>query len=214
MIRARTVGLAFVAVFAVSVVASASASAHEWKIGGNPITTATSVKSKSTLELEDTKEKVRVKCSGFDKGTVGPGAGDVVEKVTADEAGTNNTITCSFVARGLCEASPAPTAVAVHLPWKTTIETVGTETRDVITADGAGEPGWAVTCKAPLLGNITDTCTAATGNTAMTNVTGGVNLTFDKNSPKANCSRGGTGTGLVEGPDLVESPGGGVLTFN
>jgi len=214
MKRINVIGLALVAALALSVVAAASASAHEWLIGGKAIAKATAVTSKGTLELEDSKATggaVKVSCTGIDKGTVGPGAADEITSITNEKG--ENTITCTFVKNGACEAGTAPTAAAVDLPWKTTIEAVEGRTRDVIRENGKGEPGWAVTCKT-FLGNITDTCKTKEGNTALAEVAEGVNATFDAFSPKATCSNGGAGAGVVTGTDLIKSPAEGKLGFN
>jgi len=214
MLRIRIIGLAIMAVFAMSAVAASSASAHEWLISGKPIAKATTIMSHGTLELEDSVAGTAVSCTGFDTGTVGPGAADLISKISSTVLGASNVITCSFVKQGLCE-STAPTALAEHLPWKTEIYTSATGTRDMITADGAGEPGWTVTCHVG--GAATpDTCTAALGSTGLANVTGGggVNATFEEHSQKANCTIGGTEAGVVRGTDLLLSPAAGEpLTF-
>ncbi len=214
MLRVQMIGVALVAVFAMSAVAATGASAHEWLLGGKPITAAKTIMSKGTLELTDdaaTGGAVAVSCAGFDTGTVGPGAADLISKVTAEELGTNNSITCTFVKKGACEGTTAK-AVALALPWKTEIYSEGTETRDMITSDGAGSPGWGVTCKT-LLGSMEDKCTVALGSTALANVTGGVDATFEKKSQKASCSLGNSTSGLVSGADFLESPAGETLTF-
>jgi hypothetical protein len=226
MKRISITGLMLVAALALSAVAVASASAHEWLIGGKAVAKATKITSEGTLELEDSKViggAVRVICTGKDEGTVGPGATDEITNIT-NAAGTSKTIICKFAKnakgeeiRGACEAEAkfAPKAVAVNLPWVTTIETVEARTRDVIRAHaGGGEPGWSVTCKAGLLGEQVDTCTAPAGNTALAEVAGGVDATFDANSPKAKCTKGGAGAGSVTGTDLLKSPAEGKLGFN
>jgi hypothetical protein len=206
------------AVFAMSAVAAASASAeHQWLINGSLLASPVKTHSKGTLTLTDhtvTGGETQVTCTGFDDGFVGPHALDLILAVTAELLGTNKKITCSFVAgkNGGCEASTAPTAEAVGLPWRTELYLRGAEVRDMITPDGAGNPGWAVTCKT-ILGNMTDTCTTALGSTALANVAAGVSATFDKVSSEenpANCKLGGGAerakVGLVSGSDLIESP--------
>jgi hypothetical protein len=201
MSRIRIIGLALVAVFAMTAVAAASASAHEWQIGGKAIVTATVTKSKGTLTLTDKKggifkEEVKLTCKGTDEGTVGPGAADTVTAVTATECKTE---------KGTC---PSPTAKATHLPWKTELVSgTGSEVRDTITSGGSGEPGYNVVCA----GLVEDECVGNT-STKAENTTGGVNEIFDANSANAKCSRGGANAGEVRGTDLIESPTGGVLT--
>jgi len=200
MSRIRLIGLAFAAVCAFSGVSVASAvAAPEWLLAGKPITTAMKVKSKGTLELEDTKGglgggAVRVSCTGTDEGTVGPGAADVVEKVTVTS--------CSFVSGETCES---PSAVAVDTPWKTEVFEEGGKARDHLKEDGKGKPGWEVTCHVFGVPG-TDKCTGET-SVGLENVAAGVNANFDETSRKspAECSRGGKGTGLVFGTDTLES---------
>lgn len=217
MLRIRIIGLAIMAVFAMTAVAASSASAHEWLIGGKPITAAKTIMSHGTLLLEDSEATggaVAVNCPGFDTGTVGPGALDVITKVSSTELGATNDINCTFEKAGLCESSTTPTALAINLPWMTEIYTASNgEIRDMITADGAGSPGWKVTCKAPILGTTSDECTVALGSTALANVTGGVDATFEKESQKAKCSKGGKESGIVKGIDFLLSPSEGALTF-
>lgn len=203
------IGLAILAALIMSAVAAGSASAaHEWLINGAPITVAKKVHSLALILLEDSKVfggAVQVHCHAFDAGTVGPGGLDVVESVTLELLGTKDKLHCQFVKKGLCGATP-PTALAIHLPWHTLIVLIGTEVRDLILADGNGAPGWSVTCSVG-----TDTCeeeAGAMGTTSLTNVSEGVLATFDSKTPRAKCSMGGAGAGVVTGTDLTESPSG------
>jgi hypothetical protein len=191
----------------------ASASAHEWLLNGAAITTATKIHSKGLLLLEDTATATRVHCKGFDSGTVGPGAADLVETITAELLGTNDLVPCTFDKTGVCESGTAPKALAVNLPWRTEIYSEGAETRDMITPDGAGSPGWRITCKVAFLGLQTDECTVALGSTGMANVVGGVNTIFDEVTPRASCSKGNATSGIVTGTVLQENPSGKTLTF-
>jgi hypothetical protein len=235
--RFRIIGLCLVAVFALSAVAALSASAEpggtpEWgtcdkatsawkfedslcnKAGTgvffwHKIASPTAVKSKGRLELTDEKGGplgggVTVRCpknseaEGLNEGTVGPGSTDEITKIT-DAAG-KTPIACETVA-GIC---PAPvTAKPIHLPWVTKLLANG---RDEIVSGTGGEPGWEVSCNGTI-----DICQGKT-NTAVTNVTGGVDLTFDANSPNVNCSRGGAGKGKVRGTVHVLNPTGVVLS--
>jgi len=192
----------------------------EWEAFAAPV----EVKSKGRLELTDEKggpfsEAVTVRCpknseaEGLNKGTVGPGSTDEITEVT-DAAG-KTTIECERVA-GTC---PAPvTATAVHLPWHTKLIVVNGEIRDELVSGTAkegepagSEPGWTVKCS-----SVTDTCerqgTEAHQNTAVSNVTGGVDTTFDAKSTNVHCSRGGTGKGKVRGTVHVLNPTGVVLS--
>jgi hypothetical protein len=81
--------------------------------------------------------------------------------------------------------------------------------RDLILADGNGEPGWTVTCINFAGGTTEDTCEAEAGkpgSLALTNEANGVLGTFDAITPRAKCSVGGAETGKVEGTVLTENP--------
>jgi hypothetical protein len=228
MLRMQIIGLALVSALVMSALAVGSASAtvlpHEWLIGGKLLASPVKVHSRGLLLLTDhnpTGGETVVHCFGFNSGTVGPHALDSIETITAELLGTNKKITCAFDPgkNGGCETGTAPTAEAVNLSWHTELYLVGTEVRDMITSGGAGNPGWAVTCKT-ILGNMTDTCTAALGSTKVENVAAGVLALFDANSQNADCKLGGgalrVGQGLVRGDVTIESPGGGAgekLTF-
>jgi hypothetical protein len=208
--KGMKIGLALVAAFAITAVAAASASAAPvWKLNGVEIKEAVSVKSKSVgkLKLSDTGAGTEIECEGTDKGKVGPGGKDEVIEITATG--------CSFVSakNGSCEASKPVTAKAVNLPWVTELyEPEVGKIRDHIRAhSGGGAPGWVVECTVAGFFKVQDECTGES-NTAMSNVTGGVDAIFDATTPKANCSIGGTGTGKVEGTDLNENPVAGTIT--
>jgi|ERR1700722_2916997 len=204
MRKIQTVGLALVAMFALSAfVASSAFGASEWLNNGAAITAAIKVASKGKLKLSDSKgglfgEKVEIECEGTDEGTVGPGTADTVTKITATK--------CVRIT-GICPETI--TATALHLPWKTTLLLVEEKWRDDIENSGAGAPGWNVVCS----GTVEDECTAET-STELKNVTGGVEAIFDAKSAKANCTRGGTGAGTVLGNDLNANPTGDVITVS
>jgi hypothetical protein len=208
MLRIQMIGLAIMAALAMSAVAAGSASAAlEWLINGAPITKAKTVESLGTLQLEDhslLSGNTKVECKGKDEGTVGPGGVDLISKITG-HAG-ELTVTCTFINTGNCNASPAPLAMAVNLPWKTLLLTEANgEIRDTVESDGNGEPGWEVKCT---VGSTvtTDTCTGTT-STGMDNVLGvGVDALFDAKSAHAKCSIGGTGAGVVTGTDVIKNP--------
>jgi hypothetical protein len=188
---------------------------HEWLIGGKLIASPVKVHSHGLLLLTDDTAPggaTAVHCFGFNSGTVGPHALDLIETITAEKLGTNKKITCKFDKTGACEAATAPTAEAIHLPWHTELTLFGSAVRDMVMSDGAGNPGWAVTCKT-ILGNVTDTCENALTSTALEIVAGGVLALFDATSNAANCKVGGeavrNGAGLVRGDVTILSPGGG-----
>jgi hypothetical protein len=213
MLRIKTLGLALVAVFMMGAVAASSAMAtHQWLINGSPATSALKVHLLGLLLLADLKAiggEVKIHCHGSADGTIGPSNLDLILAITKELLGTNDKITCSFDKKGACTSATA-TALAVNLPWLTLIKLVGTEVRDVIEKDpnggATGNPGWKVTC-GTALGEVTDECTLAEGNTGLKTVAGvGVEAIFDVKSPKANCSQGGAGTGEVSGPVTTYNP--------
>jgi hypothetical protein len=201
---------------AMSAVAAGSASAaHEWLISGSPITTAKKIHSLGLLLLEDSKATggaVQIHCHGFDAGTVGPGALDLIESITTELLKGSDKIPCSFDKAGACKSNVTPTALALHLPWHTKIILHGTEVRDLILSAGNGEPGWNVTCTNILGGTTEDECLAPEGSTALKNILTaamGVEATFDAGTQKAKCSVGGAGAGIVSGTVFLESPSAG-----
>jgi hypothetical protein len=207
MRKIQTVGLALVAVLAMSAVAVASASAAEWLLNGAKITAATSAPSEGALTLEDTKAPggaVKVECSGKFVGTVGPLAADSITEVLS-LTGTS-TISCTIITHGACEGTTAEVK-GIHLPWTTELLlATETEFRDDIVSGTGGEPGYTVVCKT-ILGNVTDTCTGKTSSEEL-NVTGGVEGIFEAKSEKANCSLGGTGSGVILGKGISKTASG------
>ena len=218
MLRIQMIGLALVSALVMGAVAVGSASAaHSWAINGTPLASAIRVHSRDLLLLTDhnpTGGEVGVHCFSFNDGFVGPHALDLLSAITAELLGTNKKITCKFdpAKTGACEASTAPTMEAVNLVWHTQLTLfTGPEVRDATVSGGAGNPGWAVTCKT-ILGNITDTCTASLFSDKVENVTSGVLELFDNISIGGGfaCKIGGgevrNGAGLLSGDITTESP--------
>jgi hypothetical protein len=216
----KIAGLCLVAVFAVSMMASATASAKPtwWTCAEltEPVGAFTdslcTKKGKGKFEWIQLKEKqtttssgtlkltdingngkgkaVTLECTGTDAGTVGPEGEDEITKIEATE--------CTVIT-GEC---PTPNAKSVHTPWKTELrEEVGGEIRDVLKSSGAGTPGWQVTCA----GIVKDTCEAE-ASTGLENKesTGEVTGKFDGKTKKAKCSVGGEESGEVIGTDNVK----------
>jgi hypothetical protein len=215
------IGFALVAAVFMSAVAVSSASAeHQWLVGGNPISSAIKVHSLGLLLLTDTKAtggEIKVHCKGLDDGTVGPGGLDLILAITTELLKGSDKIPCTFDKQGACNSSPAPTALALHLPWRTLIVLINGEVRDLLLGDGNGAPAWMVSCST-LLGEMTDTCEEEAGHMAaplLANVAEGVKATFDETgSPPAKCSMGGAETGIVRGSIELLSPGTEALTFD
>ncbi len=210
----KVAGIILAASFAVSMFASASASAA-WeqcatekaataksKYTTNQCTTASggtvewawqaasgseSVRSRGSLKLEDIKEGIESECYNEWEGTLSK-----VEKVTV--------LSCRSL-KG-CEASTIELE-ARDLPWKT--EQYDTEGKafQVLKEEGAdGEPGWAISCKI-LKVKDTDTCKYDGPETQeLVNVNSSgellVSTTF-QHSGKMMCTLGGADSGEVTG---------------
>jgi hypothetical protein len=218
MRKIHLLGLAMFAMFAFSAFTASSAFAaegHEW-LDNNltiPLGTTIPVDSEGALLLEDTDTGTAVECSGVNEGVVGSDGTDLVSGITVN--------TCEFDAGKLGEClSLAEGGVLVvepeNLPWLTelVLETFnGVATlSDMVTADGAGNPGYLVECTVLVLGSpakADDLCEAALGNTLAVNGAGGtVDIEFMETfGPFANCDvtvggvlvLAGTETGLVNG---------------
>jgi hypothetical protein len=213
MRKIHIVGLALAAVLAVSAFAASSAFALEstWLVAAAKPTTEVKTDSASTaagFALTDAKggifgEEVEVLCTGTDEGTVGPGKADLLTKVTVTKCETM---------KGICGEANAE---AINLPWTTSIELIGSAFYDDITTTvGSKEVGYNVICSKI----VEDKCEVALARALLENGTGGtVNAIFnssDANQPKANCSRGGTEAGLVNGTDVLLATGGEALAVS
>lgn len=226
MLRIQVIGLAIVAALAMSALAAGTASAetelHQWLLihdqpNGEQIhlllAAPITVHSEGLVLLEDEKAPggpVEVHCHGFDAGTVGPHGLDLVESITTELLKGSNKIPCNFVKNGSCLTSTTPTAEALHLPWHTELVLIGGVVHDLILSDGAGIPGWAVTCNT-ILGSMTDKCEEEPGepnSTVMSNVLGeGVLGKFEPAAGiRAKCSIGGAKAGKVTGTVLTQNP--------
>jgi hypothetical protein len=207
MKKIHIVGLALVAVLAFSAFSVASASALEstWLVGGAKPAAAVASDSEGELVLEDLKgglflEDAAVKCQGTDEGTVGPNGEDKLTKVVVNA--------CTNV-----KGCPAPdTAAPINLPWNTKVELIGAAFYDDLTS--ASTVGYTVTCA----GFATDTCSIALATVLLKNGTGGEVLAefsgTDANQPAANCTRGGTAQGLVNGTDKLLTVSGAALAVS
>jgi len=228
--RFRIVGLCLAAVFAMSAVATSSASAAPvWQqcgagteftnslcttSGSGPfgwveVATKVAVTSEGRLTLTSSTG-TELECPesteavGKDEGFIGPSSADEITKIT-DSAG-KAVVKCKIVKAGSPACSAPATATAVHLPWITKLILVGTEIRDEIVSGTGGAPGYETKC-----GNgLSLTCTGAT-STAVTNntVTGNVELTFEAKSAATSCGLGITGK--VKGTDTILHPAGGAI---
>jgi hypothetical protein len=169
----------------------------EWQVGGKSAQQAVAVTSAGTLKLADSKggllnEKMAVECSVSGKGVVGRDAAGEI---------TQRTFSSCKPSVGGCTS---PTVSAAALPWHSALGSVGGVARNAI----GGTIEYTISC--PTL-KIEDKCSGPT-SVATEDVSGGVDELYDSKSEKLTCSRGGTGTGSIEGSELIESPAGGTLT--
>ncbi len=205
----KSVSSMFAVVLAIGAIGASSAFASpEWYAGtpvwqqaGGGLSESTATVSKGTVKLTDTVEgvSIEVECEATGGGTAGPGAADTETALTMSK--------CVVLKIGSCVKLEE--VKALHLPWKTELADSGGTIVDVTTEDGKGLPGFKFTCNIPGLGKVADECTAKTLSPTATNVAGGVDTTFA--GEKLNCSLGGTGSGKLEGAQLVEATKGGKL---
>jgi len=204
MNRLRILGLALVAVFAMSAVVASAASAawvaSPWEAfysgSWHVVTTTIKVTSAGTLKLKNGGDEVE--CEGTNKGTIGAGGIDEVLTVTVKNP-------CKLIANSGCKSpqpSGFPKAAAIHLPWKTQLEDeTNGEKRDKITAHTGGEaPGWSVECENILKGKSKVECTAAEELTKVTNESMSFLTTFAPTGEPASCKGGISSKGAVIGP--------------
>jgi hypothetical protein len=167
-------------------------------------------------DMKATGGAVDVLCSGLFGGVImGPKDALITEVVSL--TGSSNVI-CVIDTKGACEGTEALTE-AVHLPWLVEPLLVGaTFVVDFVenTETKTGLPGFAFTCKT-LLGNVTDTCTGATGAIA-TNVATGIEGEFSETNEEitkpSNCTLSGEKQGLLFGPSITTDTTGGVLSIS
>jgi hypothetical protein len=176
------------------------------------------------LLLEDMKATggaVDVLCSGLFGGVImGPKDALITEVVGLPEPQLANII-CTIDTKGACEGTEA-VVEALNLPWLiepllTTASSTGfaldiVENTETLT----GLPGYAVTCKT-ILGNVTDTCTGATGaiaTNAATGIEGEFSETNETITPPGKCSLGGEKQGLLFGAGITTDTTGGVLSVS
>jgi hypothetical protein len=222
MTRIRVICLASLAVFVMSAVATSGASAAfkkvwevseckkeetktflftegkcethslthegEWEILWKEVG-ATSVAVDSSGKLKLASGGVEIECEGTDSGTVGEKGLDLTSTITATKCKT---------LKGTCEE---PKANPVHLPWHTQLVESGTQLRDLLSSDGAGNPGWDVECKIGGFFKVTVECTAADGTTLVLNniPNDTVETTFEEKTEEAECHGGTSKKGTVRG---------------
>jgi hypothetical protein len=199
MKRIRIIGLAIVAVFALSAVAASGASAFTtWDVEGSPVTAPVETTSESAAGLTLSSGGTTVVCKGTDTGTVEPEGKDKVNTITV-----NTEKDCTVTVAGFCES--LINVKPVNLPWNTKL--VGEKEDEILPSTAGKNPGWAVTCST-ILGEKTVTCTAPHAHVEVVNNAGKVETVFkEKVTENAACEGGTSSEGTVRGIDLIQVPG-------
>ena len=156
---------------------------------------------KGTLKFSDLAGgvvggEITVECKVAGKGYIGAGAADEVTQFTPSACVTTH---------GLCTS---PGVTVSNIPWHSELSESEGKIRDAITTSGKGSPEYRIACED---NPIEDHCSGAT-STATSNISGGVDETFDSKAQKLTCSIGGKSDGVIEGTELIESPASGTLT--
>jgi hypothetical protein len=230
----KVAGIILAAIFAVSMFASATASAAKpvWEhcasgaagtkwtngncttassggtFGWTELTGTESVRVKGSLLLVDTETiagRSEVECSGETIGFIGPGKFGQTTKVEVSPAQCRPIKNCEKV-EGV---------EARNLPWQSEISEVGGKKFSKLVSGTGGEPGWKLTCK--VIFNFTDECLQVAGKTEtqeLVNKPTGSELlvlaTFSRTF-KAHCSQSGKESGEVIGSlAILLTTGGGI----
>ncbi len=224
----KIAGLCLVAMFAMSLVASATASAAgpvweqctkgagsgtKWETNEcdtiSPTTNEWEWKEVNGTEKVETNGTLTLTDTGTILGTssvtcTGTDIGSIGPG-KYDRIETIKVASCK--AEKVCESNV--TAKPLGIPWQTELfETEGVggtakKIRDKITGTTNGEPGWSVTCKT-LGGTKTDECKTVTGKEGTPEVTNkqaasNVQITFNSSAGKASCTEGNSTSGEVVG---------------
>jgi hypothetical protein len=210
-------GLTLMSVFSFAVITAGSASALEtlladWLVGGVEVTGELLVEVEGELTLQDLGAPTapEILCSGVLDGFLQESGQDLITEVLSlGKVGISLTalsgtaLSCTKVS-GACTE---PLVWAVNLPWSTLLEllVITPNTNEpfviLITADGAGNPGWYVECMGFL--EPSDECTATEGIALVSNGATNAEATFSESLRTeagvklANCTLGGTEMGHV-----------------
>jgi hypothetical protein len=233
MKRFQLVGVTLLALLAFGVLTAASASAQtfllaEWLVGGAAVATELLVEVAGELLLTDNGLKSMILCSGIFDGWVGPNSLDFISEVLSlsggvigTPLGTGAPLLC-VAQEGCSTTAETPNIWAENLPWETEVELIEqtgfTGFAGLILPSGTNTTiGWTVECT--ILGiKSEDTCTSPEGvaelNLSGTNLVEIFSEAFTElaGAKLANCSVGGTETGVVEGQGTYGLFGGGELT--
>jgi hypothetical protein len=225
MKRIQVLGLALVAVVAVSAFVASAASAvtfllAEWLITGVPLTGTLAVEQTGELNLINTNGgglgvRVELLCSGTLDGTIGPnGADEITELLNLEKVAINLTpLVGTALACTNTKNCTEPLVWAEELPWKT--ELVLMEDTESFFVDLLINGKYYAECL--ILGvSVNELCEAATTAIKITNIAEGLDAEFsDAFQELAELKLGVCGgraeTAIVEGLGLIV-PDAGTLT--
>jgi hypothetical protein len=205
--------------FSALVASPALAVEHEWldNSGMIPLGTTIAGSGSSTTVLQvDFNAGIHTECSyGWSEIFGADGTRTITQW---------NTLVCTFFKKGECLETSEGGELKVeakHLPWLDTLELVeylGSPTLvDMITSDGAGNPGWLTECTVLVLGNPTkadDTCEAALIYGLTNNeIEGQVDIEFMEDlGPFTNCDVTTGGVLVLSGTEVGKIEGLGLLS--
>jgi len=188
-----------------------------WMINGGQLKNAVTVVTKGRLTISDpgmvgSEQMARgqaMECATTGEELVGSGnLGEITHLTfsgcTSLHSGKKG-LECS-------ETEASAKMSAKHLPWLTQLVTSGGTTRQMVYEGSGGVPGWAMECKLTDGLKATDECSGKT-SAGVSNVSGGVDETFEAKSEKLKCSLTSSTEGTIEGTQLLENPASGTLTF-
>jgi len=214
MRKIQIVGLALVAVFALSAIAASTAfgATYLWLVGAKHIEGTEEIPSEAEGELLllELFTGLEVLCSGFFDGALLPNGLDVISEVLNLEkllvAGSlTNADLLICEEHKVCQGTMEIDVEAINLPWSTQLMLVGTVLVNLITATTNGNPGYHVKCLT-LLGESNGECTGE-GGPEVLNVEGGVEGVF-KEEETGLCTFSGSMTGDISGTGITRSSAG------
>jgi hypothetical protein len=218
-------GLVLVASLASGAILASIATAEttllaEWEVGGATFSGTLATEIKGSTLLEDTSFKIGITCEGTIDGSVtgessGVGTSTKVLSKAGVEIGEKLSGTALECTRSSgCESSSTPLTWPVNLPWHYIAYLLesGTYADHIF-----GEAGYEVECTV-LLSKISEECKDASGTGTgvdISNSVSGVEIANEDFLPDANCTTGGTGTGvnLPSAGTTIVVTGGGVLAI-
>lgn len=175
-----------------------------WLHGGVPITgEAESMEQKGTLTLRDNNgtNTMAVQCEFRGTGDVAAEGFGAVEKMTVSK--------CERGAAGYCTGLYA--IEVLHSPWNTELYKLSGTVYDLIGQAGKGTPEFKMRCEVGGIETIV-TCEGNMDPTMTNNTERGVTAQF-KGKEGLTCSRGGAGSGEIEGSLATTLSSGEILHF-